>query len=102
LKRSGNDGTAAALELHLRARVRQVQAWLRSDLMPIRLERPTPTIFYRPVPSPLSLAAQIASRKLRAGAAELLSHGGENLFGHWVDRRRRSRGHAQSADIERR
>ena len=70
-------------DLRLRARARQVQAWLRSDLMPIRLERPTPTIFYRLVSTPLSAAAQIASHKLCAGAAELLSHGGENLFGDW-------------------
>lgn len=51
--------------------------------MPIRLERPTPTIFYRPVATPLSQAAQIASRRLCADAAEWLSHGGENLFGQW-------------------
>src|ERR1700680_5068251 len=62
----------------MRARARQVQAWLRSDLMPIRLERSTTTIFYRPVSAPLSPAAQIASRKLCAGAIELLSHGEEN------------------------
>jgi glutathione S-transferase len=30
----------------LRARARQVQAWLRSDLMPIRNERPTDVVFY--------------------------------------------------------
>jgi glutathione S-transferase len=70
-------------EPQMRARARQVQAWLRSDLMPIRLERPTTTIFYRPVSAPLSPAAQIASRKLCAGAIELLSHGEENLFGRW-------------------
>jgi glutathione S-transferase len=40
-------------------------------------------IFYRPVSAPLSSAAQIASRKLCAGAAKLLSHGGKNLFGRW-------------------
>jgi glutathione S-transferase len=34
-----------------RARARQVQAWLRSDFMPIRQERPTPTIFYQPISS---------------------------------------------------
>jgi glutathione S-transferase len=67
----------------MRARARQVQAWLRSDLMPIRLERSTTTIFYRPVSAPLSPAAQVASRKLCAGATELLSHGEENLFGRW-------------------
>jgi len=68
----------------VRARARQVQAWLRSDFMPIRLERPTPTIFYRqPVSTPLSAAAQLSSRKLCAGAGELLRHGDENLFGGW-------------------
>jgi glutathione S-transferase len=67
----------------MRARARQVQAWLRSDLMPIRLERPTSTIFYRPVSAPLSPEAQTASDKLLAAALELLSHGGQNLFGAW-------------------
>ena len=68
----------------MRARARQVQAWLRSDFMPIRQERPTPTVFYRqPVSTPLSPAAQTSSRKLCAAASELLSHGGENLFGEW-------------------
>jgi glutathione S-transferase len=67
-----------------RARARQVQAWLRSDFMPIRQERPTPTIFYRqPVSTPLSPAAQTSSRKLCTAASELLSHGGEHLFGEW-------------------
>lgn len=67
-----------------RARARQVQAWLRSDFMPIRVERPTPTIFYRqPVSTPLSVAAQAASQKLCAAASELLSHGGDNLCGGW-------------------
>jgi glutathione S-transferase len=70
-------------DLHELARARQVQAWLRSDFMPIRQERPTTTIFYRPVSTPLSSAAQISSRKLCAAASGLLSHGGENLFGRW-------------------
>lgn len=70
-------------DLQQRARARQVQAWLRSDFVPIRQERPTPTVFYRPVSAPLSSAAQISSRKLCAAASDLLRHGGENLFGHW-------------------
>jgi glutathione S-transferase len=70
-------------DLQQRARARQVQAWLRSDFMPIRQERPTPTIFYRPVSEPLSSAAQLSSRKLCAAASELLSRGGANLFGQW-------------------
>jgi glutathione S-transferase len=71
------------VDRQMRARARQVQAWLRSDLMPIRLERPTSTIFYHPVSTPLSPEAQTASDKLLAAALELLSHGGENLFGEW-------------------
>lgn len=71
------------IDLQKRARARQVQAWLRSDFMPIRQERPTSTIFYRPVSTPLSSAAQISARKLCAAASDLLSHGGENLFGRW-------------------
>jgi glutathione S-transferase len=68
----------------MRARARQVQAWLRSDFMPIRQERPTPTIFYsRPVLTPLSSAAQASSRKLCDAASELLGHGGADLFGDW-------------------
>ena len=70
-------------DLRLRARARQVQAWLRSDLMPIREERPSTTIFYRPVSTPLSPAAQIASGKLCAAASELLGHGEAYLFGRW-------------------
>lgn len=70
-------------DLQKHARARQVQAWLRSDFMPIRQERPTLTIFYRPISSPLSSAAQISSRKLCSAASELLSHRGENLFGLW-------------------
>ncbi len=41
------DGTALyPANLHDRARARQVQAWLRSDLMPIRIERDTEVVFY--------------------------------------------------------
>ncbi|MBY0572510.1 MAG: glutathione transferase [Undibacterium sp.] len=64
-----------------RARVRQVQAWLRSDLMPIRQERSTVVVFYEPSPIPLSVEAQAAAQKLFAGAKKLLSHGGDYLCG---------------------
>jgi glutathione S-transferase len=66
-----------------RARARQVQAWLRSDLMPIRQERSTEVVFYRPVSQPLSSAAQVSSQKLFAAASELLGYGGDYLFGQW-------------------
>jgi glutathione S-transferase len=66
-----------------RARARQLQAWLRSDLMPIRVERSAEVVFYRPTPEPLSPQAQASALKLFAAATELLGHGGDNLFGDW-------------------
>ena len=68
-------------EVKDRARARQVQAWLRSDFMPIRSERTTVVLFYAPSDVPLSAEAQSAAQKLFAGATELLSHGGPYLCG---------------------
>ncbi|QHJ00965.1 glutathione transferase [Xylophilus rhododendri] len=70
-------------ELQARARARQVQAWLRSDLMSIREERSTEGVFYTPVTAPLSPAGLAAVAKLYAGASALLAHGGPHLFGEW-------------------
>ncbi|WP_126283693.1 glutathione transferase [Burkholderia stagnalis] len=67
----------------LRARARQVQAWLRSDLMPIRAERSTEVVFYGPSSEPLSGLAQAAAKKLFAAADVLLAPGAANLFGDW-------------------
>ncbi|KWF59924.1 glutathione S-transferase [Burkholderia pseudomultivorans] len=66
-----------------RARARQVQAWLRSDLMPIRTERSTEVLFYGPSSEPLSKLAQAAAQKLFAAADKLLAPGAVNLFGEW-------------------
>jgi glutathione S-transferase len=66
-----------------KARARQVQAWLRSDLMPIRQERSTIVVFYQPSQLPLSPGAEIATRKLFRAAQALLDHNGEHLFGSW-------------------
>jgi glutathione S-transferase len=66
-----------------RARARQVQAWMRSDLMPIREERPTFIVFCgarRPTLSPLAIEA---THKLFAAATQLLEGRTENLFGEW-------------------
>ncbi|MGF6958912.1 glutathione transferase [Paraburkholderia youngii] len=67
----------------LRARARQVQAWLRSDLLPIREERSTEVIFYGSRGGPLSSHAQEAARKLFAAADALLPANSPNLFGEW-------------------
>lgn len=66
-----------------RARARQVQAWLRSDLMPIRQERSTEVVFYRPSHTPLSAEARACAQRLFFVADALLKDGSENLFGDW-------------------
>jgi glutathione S-transferase len=67
-----------------RARARQIQAWLRSDLAAIRQERSTEVIFYRQrVAEPLSPAAAQASQALFFATSQWLAHGGEHLFGDW-------------------
>ena len=66
-----------------RARARQVQAWLRSDLMPIRQERPTEVVFYRPTETALCIEARAAAEKLFAAAESLLPDNSENLFDQW-------------------
>ena len=66
-----------------RARARQVQAWLRSDLMSIRQERSTEVVFYGSKAKPLSAAAQAAAEKLFSAAEALLPPNAENLCGQW-------------------
>jgi glutathione S-transferase len=70
-------------DLHDRARARQVQAWLRSDLMPIREERPTWVVFCGAKRPALSAQAVEATQKLFAAALQLLDGRTENLFGDW-------------------
>jgi glutathione S-transferase len=70
-------------DLKARARARQLQAWLRSDLMPIREERPTDVIFFGPLESTLSGHARASAEKLFAAAEAMLENGQEHLFGEW-------------------
>ncbi|MGY2162415.1 glutathione transferase [Pseudomonas tolaasii] len=67
----------------LRARARQVQAWLRSDLLPIRQERSTLVVFYGQKMPPLSPVAEAAARKLIGAAQTLLAGNPTHLFGDW-------------------
>lgn len=66
-----------------RARARQVQAWLRSDLMPIREERNTQVLFYGAKKAPLTTAAQAAASRLFRFAENLLAPGASSLFDTW-------------------
>ncbi len=64
-----------------RARARQVQAWLRSDLMPLRQDRPTSSVFQGRAVSPLTSEGRAASERLIAAAEALLPQGAAWLFG---------------------
>lgn len=66
-----------------KAKAREVQAWLRSDLLAIREERSTEFVFLKRQASALSSAAQAAARKLFRAADALLPAGQEALFGAW-------------------
>ncbi|WLH04450.1 glutathione transferase [Pseudomonas lurida] len=66
-----------------RARARQVQAWLRSDLLPIRQERSTMVVFYGQKMPPLSPGAEAAAAKLISAAHTLLTGNSPYLFGEW-------------------
>ena len=66
-----------------RARARQVQAWLRSDLLPIRQERSTLVVFYGQQMPPLLPVAEAAAKRLITGAQALLAGNPTNLFGEW-------------------
>lgn len=66
-----------------RGRARQLMAWFRSDLMPIREERPTTTVFYEPAERPLSPVAEKAAAHLLRVADELIQPGRTTLFDTW-------------------
>lgn len=65
-----------------RAQARQIQAWVRSDLVPVRAERDTETVFFGKACSPLSETAQAAAAKLVHVAGRYVQ-GPQHLFGDW-------------------
>ncbi len=64
-----------------RARARQIQAWLRSDLLALREDRNTGVIFSAPVTTALSEAGKEAAERLLRIASRLID--GQFLFGQW-------------------
>lgn len=72
-------------EVRERARARQIQAWLRTDLGAIREERSSSNLFHRPAAAlpALSDAARHAAEKLIAFTERLLPQGANELFGAW-------------------
>lgn len=67
-----------------RGRARMVLDWIRSDLMPIREERPTHTMFYARAQQPLSVAGEAAHKRLVDIASRLVPEGATSLFGSWT------------------
>lgn len=66
-----------------RARARQLQAWLRSDLLVVRKERPFDLVYFGKKHTVLSDEAQAAVGRLFFVAEHLLEEGAEHLFGDW-------------------
>lgn len=69
--------------LRERARARQLQAWLRSDFLPLRQERTTEVIFRAPSKAPLSPEAAAVAQRLFAALELLMPQNGIDLFGQW-------------------
>jgi glutathione S-transferase len=65
-----------------RARARQLLGWLRSDLANLRRERPTSSIFFERVTTPLGDAARADAGKLERVASALLQ-GRTQIFDDW-------------------
>lgn len=70
-------------DIEKRAKAREIQAWLRSDFMPIRQQRPTEVLFAGERFAPLDEAGQQAAAKLIDAVERLLPEGQQNLFGEW-------------------
>lgn len=62
---------------------REVMSWVRSDLGPIREERPTHTVWYERATQPLSEAARTAAARLIAAGERLVTEGRDTLFDAW-------------------
>ena len=70
-------------EIRDRARAREIQAWLRSDFIPIREQRSTAVIFFKPSDKALTTEALRSAEKLFHAADRLIGNDRENIFGDW-------------------
>jgi glutathione S-transferase len=66
-----------------RALARMVMAFVRSDLLSLREERPTTTMFYDKAKATLSEKGERAARKLVQFAERLIGPGQQQMFDHW-------------------
>lgn len=70
-------------DIRQRARARQLQAWLRSDLLVVRKERPFDLVYFGKKNTVLSDEAEAAVERLFFVAGHLLEEGAEHLLGDW-------------------
>ena len=70
-------------KLEERATCRELQLWLRTDFLPIRQERPTTTIWFAHVTTPLTAPAAESATRLVEAIEPLLAHGRPTLFADW-------------------
>jgi glutathione S-transferase len=66
-----------------RARARQVMSWLRTSMMGLRADRPTSSVFKRPVTTPLSEKGRADADELTRIALQLIPAGSTSLFSEW-------------------
>lgn len=66
-----------------RARARQIQAWVRSDLLALRMERGTEHVWHGAKLPALSTDARYAADKLLHFTESVLPYGETMLFGDW-------------------
>jgi len=71
-------------EPRARARVRMIQAFLRSDLLPLRAERPTSTFFEGERPKPFTPEGKASADRLVAIAEKLLPQGASFVAGSFT------------------
>ncbi|HTR56487.1 MAG TPA: glutathione transferase [Kofleriaceae bacterium] len=76
---------ARLLPLHRseRARARQVMSWLRTSLFALREERPTTSVFHRPIQQPLSEKARADAAELVRVTEQLLAPDASTLATEW-------------------
>jgi glutathione S-transferase len=66
-----------------RARARQVMSWLRTGLFALREDRPTMSVFQRPINKPLSDKGRADAVELVRIAEQLIEPGKATLFDEW-------------------
>jgi glutathione S-transferase len=71
-------------DLRARARVRMIQAFVRSDVAALRQERPTSTFFGTDRPAPLTPAGRTAAERLVRVAERFLPPGADHVAGEFT------------------